>query len=685
MAAVMDYYDIMIIGRTGMGKSTTADKLIIANPDHLNYAGEQHQDEIMEGEQLKMSGLGVWLISDAEDEIERVSTHLKNLVFYRSLDNPHKYVNFLYKRAEMATMKLQLISNETTKVRVLDVPGFFGKEMSTKDDQSTGEKVTKTGLSIMRKILRVQSTMRMKFRRIIYFIPERGPLERSHKVLQMELEQMVHYFGKSIFECMVLVATVNPDIYQYLPPDIVPFSDDAKQSTRKIFQAVLTEVLPKDVVFPYDKPPIVFLSMNDSCEDVMKKIEDAPVVCDELKLAFDHRTCIRCGLKAKILKYKDDKERRVACYAGQDPTVAIPYEESHCHPLIISKHWTITKIVGGIAHFVTARRFIDRGWWPDFHNPDDEICIACRRVLGVPGEPGCTKVGNRYKGQLVDHTPIEPVLIANQDQPGKIAMNLEPHEDIEADEYRQCEQQPAEAENPEKNVGEQQQQVKDVKSGIPMAVTEAMKQANVSFVEHNVLECNYSGIEYTNKKHNFSLQIPEGAIPRGEKIHFKIAIAMHGPFILPKDTRLVSPILWLCPLEENVTFNKPFQVIIPHILHKITEEKVKKYQLGFAKANHWKISYNNTGDAEYSFQPLSSLECDVVFSSTDELDFGTATMNHFCYLCITAKNTPELKSDISYCLTRAERPASVQRHEIFFCASYYLGTCIEVGYTLYMY
>ena len=134
MAADINYYDIMIIGRTGMGKSTTADKLIIANPDHLNYAGEQHPDEIMEGGQLKMSDLGIWLISDAEDEIERVTTRLKNLVFYRSLNTPHDYVNKLYsKEAKMATVKPQLIS------------------------------------------------------------------KRLHKVLLMELEQMVHYFGKSIF------------------------------------------------------------------------------------------------------------------------------------------------------------------------------------------------------------------------------------------------------------------------------------------------------------------------------------------------------------------------------------------------------------------------------------------------------------------------------------------------------
>ena len=100
-----------------MGKSTTTDKLIIANPDHRDYAGEQHPDEIIEGGQLKMSDLGVWLISDAEDEIEHVSTRLKNLIFYRSLEKPHENVNLLYnKRAKMATLNPQLIFNETTKV-----------------------------------------------------------------------------------------------------------------------------------------------------------------------------------------------------------------------------------------------------------------------------------------------------------------------------------------------------------------------------------------------------------------------------------------------------------------------------------------------------------------------------------------------------------------------------------------
>ena len=44
--------DIMIIGRTGMGKSTTADKLIIANSGDL--ACDEHRDEVIEEGQVNV-------------------------------------------------------------------------------------------------------------------------------------------------------------------------------------------------------------------------------------------------------------------------------------------------------------------------------------------------------------------------------------------------------------------------------------------------------------------------------------------------------------------------------------------------------------------------------------------------------------------------------------------------------
>lgn len=72
---------------------------------------------------------------------------------------------------------------------------------------------------------------------------------------------------------------------------------------------------------------------------------------------------------------------------------------------------------------------------------------------------------------MVHHTPKERVIVANQ---GEIAINLEQqNEHIEADEHRQHEQQPPEAENAEQNVGEQQQQVEDDPEQVPAQLEHA--------------------------------------------------------------------------------------------------------------------------------------------------------------------------------------------------------------------
>ena len=52
--STIDYYDIMIIGKTGMGKSTTADKLLVANRDGHVHLGSQHSEAVIKGEQMTL-------------------------------------------------------------------------------------------------------------------------------------------------------------------------------------------------------------------------------------------------------------------------------------------------------------------------------------------------------------------------------------------------------------------------------------------------------------------------------------------------------------------------------------------------------------------------------------------------------------------------------------------------------
>ena len=442
----------MVIGRTGIGKSTTCDKLIIANPDQHDYRGEQHTDEAVNDGQVKMSDLSMWVLSNADGEQDRVTTRLKDLVMFRSLENPHTQVNNMYKGSENPTTGCQVISNETTKIRVLDVPGFFGEDVGGGGGQTLGERVTASGLLIMREILRIQAVLRMKIKRIIYFIPQRGALERSDKILMMELQQMVHYFGRSIFDCMVLAATVSPDVYHFLPEGVIPFRTESEEITRQHFLEALYQLSPGDRL-PDGKPPLIFISLNDTCEAILENVQEAPVLSEELRLEFDHRTCVRCGLKAKLIPGENNEEvKKVACYAGDDPTTCVLYEESKCHPLIIPKYWTITKIVGGIAHFVTLNKLDGR--WPNFHNPDDEVCIECGKI---PGQPGCKVIGSRFRRYddiyRVDHSHKEPMAVADQENPGGIAVHLPGGGQEEG---HQPEQLPPEEEDPNQPDGQQQ-------------------------------------------------------------------------------------------------------------------------------------------------------------------------------------------------------------------------------------
>ncbi len=424
----IDYYDIMVIGRTGMGKSTTVDKLLIANRGGQSHLQAEHVDPKVEpsGERMKADDLTMWLISG---DIEAAEKRLKNLIFCRGLESSHEEVNIIH-ASSPSTNKCELLSNETTKLRILDVPGFFGEDAgkATKHSHpgqsptlcSAAQNIVHTDLGIMRNILQIQSAMGMKFKRIVYFLPEKGPLVRASGDLQLELKTMIHYFTESIFDCMVVAATVHASVYKKLREGAEIFDQDDLQNTRKYFQEALRHVLPDKKDLP--KPPIVFLSMLDSCEAMFNKIDSAKVAKPVVELAFQSQICARCGIRTKVIHGE-----KIACYYGSDPDQSIPYKQSTCHPLFVPKYSKIVKVLGGIAHVLTFHAFI--GNWPGFTNME-EICINCRQN---PGSQGCHRIKKKYlfKGEslLVDHSKNanEPVIVvqAEADRYQEIVIDME--------------------------------------------------------------------------------------------------------------------------------------------------------------------------------------------------------------------------------------------------------------------
>ena len=403
-----DYFDIMLIGKTSLGKTTTADKILLANPTGKDYSFDQpiEVDATNEAPILHYEDLSMWHVSDEAGDTEMVQKRLKNLVFCRSLTDPHKEVNRMREQSEM-TKYCELLSNDTSKVRVLDVPGFFAK-IAGKELYGRAEAMASRNLQIMRKIVHIKEVYNFKFNRIVYFLPEQGVLNRHSQILQMDIEAMETYFGHSIFDCMVVAVTHPTSLYRYFPEGIDLYSPEDYKITQSHFQEALCSVFGDSSEVP--KPPIVFLSYRETCDKMLNLIKQATIFREGVELSFNKNTskCARCDIMIKKVKAKmstskeahgNETENSKAVPVCTNSVLMctnsawsneIPYNETTCHPMIIPRYTTIQCIAGGIAHLIKTGRF--KGEWQSFESTE-EVCIACRASSGTRG---CKKIGTTY-------------------------------------------------------------------------------------------------------------------------------------------------------------------------------------------------------------------------------------------------------------------------------------------------
>ena len=406
-----DYFDIMLIGKTGLGKTTTADKILLANTTGRGYREEQRQKKKEETLSLaksaiKASGvsqiqdLSMWLISNDIGDLDSVEKRLKNLVFCRLMQNPHEEINRLREDSEV-TRFCELLSNDTSKVRVLDVPGFFGPEVDivARDILERAEAIAISNLQIMRNILHIKAAYHFKFNRIVYFLPEQGVLRRNNQILQMEIQTMEAYFGRSIFECMVVAATHDRSAYESFPKDAATlFSPKDYETTKVHLQQAMRSVFGDFIDVP--RPPVEFLSYRDTCETIVSTIKNAKVIREGVQLTFNSSTCARCNIRLKRVKANlfsakkvdKDKDTDVVMCLHPGSLIEMPYNDTSCHPMIIPKYSILQRILGGIAHVILPSKSIREGW-PRFRTLE-EICIACG---GNPGSTGCRRVRHLYR------------------------------------------------------------------------------------------------------------------------------------------------------------------------------------------------------------------------------------------------------------------------------------------------
>ena len=158
-----------------------------------------------------------------------------------------------------------------------------------------------------------------------------------------------------------------------------------------------------------------------------------------------------------------------------------------------------------------------------------------------------------------------------------------------------------------------------------------------------------------------------------KKTFFDFAVCLDGPFEFPRDKRPVSPILWICTKPHITKFNKPIEVVIPHIFPELSKHDKSELELDIVKADH-SIDVRELGDGSKIYTFKSVKDSVSILSK----GIGTISLYHCCYLCVQGKNkSAAIAAKTGFCLSQFHSSKGT-RDVITFCATYFLNTCLEV-------
>ena len=363
------YYDLLLAGRTGQGKSTLGNKLLQLK----EYPGQTKVIKLYsKGKKPivldinKANHKNITTIKEREEHFEQFNT----------ADNAAEKEVSITKELEMAV-------NKITQVRVVDTPGFADSSTFSNGDGD----LFQANLQIFRLLLQQQHMLenKLQVRRVVYFLPQRGVLETHDAELQLELKVMHHFFGDDIFNCMVLIAT------NQTPFQAFRLGEQHFTQIRDVFTKAMELALPKSFL---KCPPIVYIGIDDDAADVLKKIKNAEVLEEKVFLPKFCEICARCGSRCGSHVGDDSKDLKPQESESEKNQKTVPDPSCLCHPCFIQRSSKAEKIIGTIVHIATLgiplayESLTGNETWATI-TTSDERCPICYHL---PGTTGCSKV-----------------------------------------------------------------------------------------------------------------------------------------------------------------------------------------------------------------------------------------------------------------------------------------------------